>query len=129
MAATGLGQGGNPLMTVLIAVFAVLLIGGIGRAVYVWIRNNRSPVQTMNARVVTKRMKVSGHGMHTAGYNPSMRTMGSPTYTRYFATFEMDDNGRRLELNVNDSEYGMLAENDRGRLSFQGTRYLGFERV
>lgn len=100
----------------------------IGRAVYVWIRNNRSPVQTMNARVVSKRMKVSGHGMHTAGNNASMRAMGSPTYTRYFATFEMD-NGRRMELNVKDSEYGMLAEGDQGRLSFQGTRYLGFERA
>ena len=57
-----------------------------------------------------------------------MRAMGSPTYTRYFATFEMD-NGRRMELNVKDSEYGMLAEGDQGRLSFQGTRYLGFERA
>ena len=26
-------------------------------------------------------------------------------------------------------EYGMLAEGDRGRLTFQGTRYKGFERV
>ena len=116
-------------MTILIAVFAILLIGAIGRGLYVWTRNNRAPQETTDARVVAKRMKVSGHGMHTAGYNSSMRTMGSPTYTRYFATFEMDDNGRRLELNVNDSEYGMLAENDRGRLSFQGTRYLGFERA
>ena len=53
--------------------------------------------------------------------------VNSSTYTRYFATFEMD-NGKRVELSVKDSEYGMLAENDRGCLSFQGTRYLGFER-
>lgn len=26
-------------------------------------------------------------------------------------------------------EYGMLAEGDRGILHFQGTRYLGFDRV
>lgn len=25
-------------------------------------------------------------------------------------------------------EYGMLAEGDRGRLTFQGTRYVSFER-
>lgn len=36
---------------------------------------------------------------------------------------------RRMELQVNGSEYGMLVEGDRGRLSFQGTRYLGFERL
>lgn len=34
----------------------------------------------------------------------------------------------RIELIVNGSEYGMLFEGDRGRLSFHGTRYLGFER-
>ena len=34
-----------------------------------------------------------------------------------------------MELQVDDAEYGMLAEGDTGRLSFQGTRYLGFERT
>lgn len=43
-------------------------------------------------------------------------------------TFELE-NGKRLELGVKDPEYGMLAEGDRGRLSYQGTRYLGFERI
>ncbi len=27
------------------------------------------------------------------------------------------------------TDYGMLAEGDRGRLTFQGTRFLGFERM
>jgi len=26
-------------------------------------------------------------------------------------------------------EYGMLVEGDKGNLTFQGTRYLGFERI
>ena len=26
-------------------------------------------------------------------------------------------------------EFGMLVEGDRGKLTFQGTRYLGFERT
>jgi hypothetical protein len=33
-----------------------------------------------------------------------------------------------MELQVDGSEYGMLVEGDQGRLTFQGTRYLGFER-
>ena len=53
--------------------------------------------------------------------------MGSSARTRYFATFELEK-GTRLELEVNDYEYGMLAEGDQGKLTFQGTRYLGFER-
>ena len=35
---------------------------------------------------------------------------------------------KRMELSVTGREYGMLSEGDAGRLSFQGTRYLGFER-
>ena len=33
-----------------------------------------------------------------------------------------------MEFYVDGYEYGMLVEGDKGMLSFQGTRYLGFER-
>ena len=36
--------------------------------------------------------------------------------------------GDRMELPVGGYEFGMLAEGDRGKLSFRGTRYLGFQR-
>jgi hypothetical protein len=42
-------------------------------------------------------------------------------------TFQVDS-GDRMELSVSGSEYGMLVDGDRGKLSFQGTRYLSFER-
>ncbi len=124
----GFESGFSPLMTILIVIVGVLFAGIIGRGLWVWIRNNHSPVQTVDARVTAKRMRVSGHSLCTAGNTAAMRGINSSTYTRYFATFEME-NGKRLELSVKDSEYGMLAESDRGRLSFQGSRYLGFERA
>ena len=34
-----------------------------------------------------------------------------------------------MELSMTGNEYGLLAEGDTGKLSFQGTRYLGFERA
>jgi len=33
-----------------------------------------------------------------------------------------------MEFSVSGSEYGMLAEEDTGKLTFQGTRFLSFER-
>ena len=48
--------------------------------------------------------------------------------TSYYVTFEVES-GDRIELEVNGLEYGMLVEGDCGKLSFQGTRYLGFERT
>ena len=34
-----------------------------------------------------------------------------------------------MELRVSGSEFGLLVEGDYGKLTFQGTRYLGFERI
>ena len=47
--------------------------------------------------------------------------------TTYYATFQVES-GDRMELRLSGAEYGMLAEGDRGRLTFQGTCYLSFER-
>ena len=54
---------------------------------------------------------------------------GRHHYTHaYYVTFEVES-GDRMEMKVSGSEYGLLAIGDSGRLSFQGTRYLGFERI
>ena len=52
----------------------------------------------------------------------------STSSTSYYVTFQVES-GDRMELCVDGTEYGMLAEGDCGKLTFQGTRYLGFERV
>ena len=83
-----------------------------------WSKNNASPRLTVPATVVAKRMNVSRH--HTDN------TMVH-TFTTYYVTFQVES-GDRIELRLSGTEYGQLAEGDTGRLSFQGTRYLGFER-
>ena len=47
--------------------------------------------------------------------------------TTYYVTFEVES-GDRMEMNVGGQDYGMLTEGDVGKLTFQGTRYLNFER-
>lgn len=99
-------------------VLVVTLVRGIGE----WHKNNNSPRLTVPAKVVSKRTSVS-HGHHH-GANGHMHTTSS---TWYYVTFEVES-GDRMELGVSGSEYGMLAEGDSGKLTFQGTRYLLFER-
>ena len=53
--------------------------------------------------------------------------MHSYNYSKYFVTFEFES-GDRVEMPVDGSEYGLLVEGDTGKLTFQGTRYLGFQR-
>ena len=103
---------------IILIVFVVTFVRGIGE----WHKNNNSPRLTVPAKVVSKRTSVS-HGHHHSA-SGHMHTTGS---TRYYATFEVES-GDRMELALSGSEYGMLAEGDTGKLTFQGTRYLSFER-
>lgn len=99
-----------------------IIIFVIVRGIMQWNRNNHSPRLTVSAGIVAKRTKVT-HSHHDAG-NGMMHMNSS---TSYYVTFQVES-GDRIELCVDGREYGMLAEGDFGKLSFQGTRYLGFER-
>ncbi len=73
---------------------------------------------------MAKRTDVSRY--HHNGTDNSMEHYSSSTW--YYVTFEVESKDR-MELEVSGSEYGMLAEGDKGKLTFQGTRYLGFVRI
>ncbi|MGN1235740.1 MAG: DUF2500 domain-containing protein [Christensenellaceae bacterium] len=99
----------------ILLVFLAIIVGNLVR----WQRNNRSPRLTVSARVVTKRQ--ASHHHHNAS------THISSTSHSYYATFEVES-GDRMELMLSGPDYGMIAEGDRGKLTFQGTRFLSFER-
>ena len=81
----------------------------------------------MPARVVTKRQNTTRHSHPAAGDASGAHGFHSTTSTSYYVTFEVES-GDRIEFAVRGQDYGMLVEGDTGRLSFQGTRFLGFER-
>lgn len=101
-----------------IGVFILVLVKVIGQ----WNKNNDSPRLTVPATVVAKRTNISRH-LHGG----SRMHRHTSTSTSYYVTFQVES-GDRIELRVTGSEYGVLIEGDDGVLSFQGTRYLGFER-
>lgn len=105
-----------------IPIFLALMIGIVavsaGRGLLQWSRNNKSPLQTIPARIVSKRSEVK---------QQTQDDSASRTSTTYYLTFE-DEDGVRIEFKVDGSEYGMSAEGDRGMLTYQGTRYHGFQR-
>ena len=72
---------------------------------------------TVDATVVSKRQHTSHHH-----HNNHMSHS-----TSYYVTFQVES-GDRMELHMSGMEYGMLAEGDYGKLTFQGTRYLEFVR-
>ena len=121
-----IGFGGDPgfdvtfsIMRIMVPVIFVLVFGIIivtmVRGVGEWNKNNQSPKLTVPVTVVAKRSDV----------HRGIETMH--TFTSYYVTFQVES-GDRMEFEASDMEYGMLAEGDRGMLTFQGTRYLNFQR-
>lgn len=106
------------IFVVVIGMFIVIAVKGISQ----WNKNNHSPRLTVPATIVAKRTNVSRHHHH---HGSGMHHTSSST--SYYITFQVAS-GDRMELHVSGQEFGLLVEGDRGMLTFQGTRYLGFER-
>ena len=98
--------------------FIATAVTGISR----WNKNNHSPRLTVDATVIAKRGNTTRHHHHGAGGH-----MHHSYSNTYYATFQFDS-GDRLELQMTGPEFGLIIEGDQGKLTFQGTRYLGFER-
>lgn len=104
-----------PLMFIL--VFSMIIITFV-KNMREWNSNNKQPVLSVAAKVVAKRTNFSRH--HHKNHSSSSTT--------YYITFEVES-GDRLEFRVSGEEYGLLVEGDVGKLTFQGTRFLKFERA
>jgi hypothetical protein len=107
------------MIPTIVPIFFVIVIGLIlfsfAKGIKEWSHNNSQPKLNVDATVVSKRTQVRGG----AG--------DAPSSTWYFVTFQFES-GDRAEFKVSGSEYGQLAEGDKGELVFQGTRYHGFTR-
>lgn len=99
----------------IIGVFIMTIIRGVGT----WHKNNNSPRLTVDSSVVAKRTSVSHHTHANAGDQTGMSGSYTTTSTSYYVTFQVSS-GDRIEFSVSEKEYG--------KLTFQGTRYLSFER-
>ncbi len=100
---------------IFIAVIGIFIFV-IGKGITSWMSNNASPVLVERVKVLSKRSEVYGGGETSAS-------------TAYYVTFGLESSGERIELQVSGTESGLLVEEDKGDLTFQGTRYQGFRRI
>ncbi|WP_282936497.1 DUF2500 domain-containing protein [Paenibacillus sp. RC67] len=112
-------SGPPPIFSALFVIVPIFIVGVIVvmvvKGLSTWAGNNAAEVVNTQARVVSKRIEVSGGSGDTS------------SSTTYFVTFEFPD-GRRIELRVRGSVHGLLVEGDQGTLNYQGTRFNDFQR-
>ena len=105
-------------MELFVVLFFILFFAVLAKNIAQWFKNESSPRLTVPAKIVDMQRKTHHH--HANGHHHHTHT--------YHVTFEVES-GDRMELKVSRSEYGLLTIGDSGKVSFQGTRYLGFERI
>ena len=108
-----------PVMFLLVFcfVFGTIVFALIG-SLRQWNKDNHSPRLTVPATVVGRREHRSTSGSREHRHYT----------TRYYITFQFES-GDRLELHIPSNEFGYIVEGDRGNLTFQGSRFLEFERT
>ena len=111
------------IFLLVVTVFIVILVKNLKQHRV----NNNSPRLTVEATVVSRRQDVSHHNTANAGDITGAHGYTTTSSTTYYATFQVES-GDRMELAIPGSQYGYLTEGDTGRLTFQGTRFLNFER-
>lgn len=77
--------------------------------------------QTVDALIVAKRMNCSQHH-HGAEIIPDH------VPTTYYITFQIDK-GPRVELQVKESQYDLMFDGERGKLTYKGKRLIRFNAI
>lgn len=82
-----------------------------------WSYNRSQPRVAAEAIITGKRQDHSTHSNSDSHHH----------HAYYYITFEFTT-GDRKEFSISSSEYGLMAEGDRGMLTFQGNEFIGFQR-
>lgn len=113
------------IVPILVVIVFAIVIGGIIFNGARYVKNARSPRETVYARVVAKRMDVRTHSHHHPAGEHVHASHSSRTH--YFITLEFD-NGERREYLDTKGLYGLVVEGDEGYAAVQGDWLVAFER-
>jgi hypothetical protein len=84
-------------------------------------RNDALPVTAVHATVSATRTNTIAQ---PAELNPKYKI---DPVTKFFVTFRLSE-GRTVEFELSSQQLAPLTEGQQGKLTYQGTRYLGFEK-
>lgn len=115
------------LFPIIFLLIFIIIVFTFVKGIITWNKNNNSPRLTVTARITAKRQSTVHHNHPVAGDITGAHGFHTSSNTSYYITFQVES-GDRIELRVSRSDYGLLAEGDTGKLTFQGTRYLDFDR-
>ena len=118
----GFFGGMPPFFALFFIMFFVVFTFAIVSSIKSYVRNSNSPIISVEAKIIAKRIDVSNHTHH----DNNNHAHHSST-TTYYMTFQTE-HGERLELSLSGRIYGQLIEGDTGVLTYQGSWFKDFQR-
>lgn len=93
------------VLVVIFLIIIVIICMADANTIVCWFKNNRAPVHSMGASVLTKEINEN----------------------KYYVCFGLED-GKLKRLLVDSYVYLSLVEGEKGILTYQGTRFIRYDR-
>lgn len=111
------------MLVLIIAIFTAIFF----RCIFEWTINKCSAMESVDAFVVAKQQGMIQQQIPNAGDATGGHGFTLQEQSWYKITFRMSDNTEK-EFNVDNQSFRELKEGEKGILTYQGTRYLGFKK-
>ena len=111
------------MLVLIIAIFTAIFF----RCIFEWTINKCSAMESADAFVVAKQQGMIQQQIPNAGDATGGHGFTLQEQPWYKITFRMTDSTEK-EFNVDDQSFRELKEGEKGILTYQGTRYLGFKK-
>ena len=111
------------MLVLIIAIFTAIFF----RCIFEWTTNKCSAMESVDAFVVAKQQGMIQQQIPNAGDATGGHGFTLQEQPWYKITFRMTDSTEK-EFNVDNQSFRELQEGEKGILTYQGTRYLGFKK-
>ena len=111
------------MLVLIIAIFTAIFF----RCIFEWTINKCSAMESVDAFVLAKQQGMIQQQIPNAGDATGGHGFTLQEQPWYKITFRMTDSTEK-EFNVDDQSFRELKEGEKGILTYQGTRYLGFKK-
>ena len=111
------------MIVLIIAIFTAIFF----RCIFEWTINKCSAMESVDAFVVAKQQGMIQQQIPNAGDATGGHGFTLQEQPWYKITFRMTDSTEK-EFNVDNQSFRELKEGEKGILTYQGTRYLGFKK-
>ena len=111
------------MLVLIIAIFTAMFF----RCIFEWTINKCSAMESVDAFVVAKQQGMIQQQIPNAGDATGGHGFTLQEQPWYKITFRMTDSTEK-EFNVDNQSFRELKEGEKGILTYQGTRYLGFKK-